>query len=192
MVHDKDTLYDSLRRNQLFCPKLKEAIMTNTFMRGCIGYRTYWLPKANEIRLYNCVDPPSRADLARMVTDRMRAEQRTGNEPFDSSFQRTAGEISRRPPSQEWLLAMLGSMEPENGIFAKDYVKPKVNRFADEDPDMVDNVDGWFDGLPVAARNSKKSATVRLGNPAVGERQKLQRMQMQHESLGARIAAGHA
>ena len=36
VVNDKQSLHDSLRRNQLYCPKLKEGLMTVQFMKGCI------------------------------------------------------------------------------------------------------------------------------------------------------------
>ena len=70
-MNDKHSLHESLRWNQLYVPKLKEGLMTVQFMKGCIGYRYYWLPKTEDIRLRNCVDPPSRGELARMVFDKM-------------------------------------------------------------------------------------------------------------------------
>lgn len=90
VVNDKQTLYDSLRRNQLYCPKLKEGIMTVQFMKGCIGCRYYWLPKTEEIRLRNCVDAPPRAELARMVFDKMNNTPPSGDPCFDGPFRRTA------------------------------------------------------------------------------------------------------
>lgn len=71
VVNDKDTLYASIKRNQLFPPKQKEAIMTNQFMKGVIGYQMYWLPKITDIKLLNCADPPPRQELAKMVSERM-------------------------------------------------------------------------------------------------------------------------
>ena len=50
-------------------------------------------------------------------------------------------------------------MDPESVIFKKDYVKPKVLKFTDADEvdaEMVDNVEGFFDGLPVAVRSKKQ------------------------------------
>ena len=38
VVNDRDTLYLSIKRNQLFAPKQKELIMTQQFMKGVIGY----------------------------------------------------------------------------------------------------------------------------------------------------------
>ena len=67
-MSDKQSLYESLLRNQIYSPKLKEQIMTIIFMKGCIGYNKYWLPKCSELRIINCVDPPTRSVLAEMVS----------------------------------------------------------------------------------------------------------------------------
>ena len=100
MVNDRQTLYDGLRHNQHFVPKMSEAIMTTVFMKGCVGSSQYWLPKCSEIRLLNCVDCPSRLDLAKMVHARMLVvNMGVPREPFDSSFRRTADEIVRKPPN---------------------------------------------------------------------------------------------
>ena len=153
-MNDKKTLHDSLRHNQLFCPKAKEAIMTVHFMKGCIGYKRYWLPKTEDIRIRNCVDPPSRVEVAKLVHKLMLKSEPSGNASFDAAFKATAHEILGKPPNVEWLLAMVSTMEPTNALFAKDYVKPRIVRNADfeRDTDMVDNADGWFDGLPLAKR----------------------------------------
>ena len=194
MVNDRQTLFDSLRRNQMYCPKMKECIMTCRFMQGCIGYKLYWLPKCVDIKFLNCVDPPSRIELARLVVACMKKQFNPAgdNQPFDSSFKRTAEEILKKPPSQDWLLAMLATMDPMAQVFRKDYVKPKVvSRFAqpdDLDADMVENVEGFFDGLPIAGRSSKQSATVRFGGDSEAmERQKLRKMQMQSEIMSQRL-----
>ena len=45
VVNDKQTLFESILRNQLYPPKQKEMIMTQQFMKGVIGYQQFWLPK---------------------------------------------------------------------------------------------------------------------------------------------------
>ena len=133
--------------------------MTVQFMKGCVGNNYFWLPKCSEIKLLNCVDCPSRLELAKMVSARMRVQNMgEPREPFDSSFKRTAEEIVRKPPNQDWLLALLSTMHPESVIFRKDYVKPRVHKFndADEvDADMIDNLEGFFDGLPMTGHSKK-------------------------------------
>ena len=139
--------------------------MTVQFMKGCIGYRYFWLPKTEDIRIRNCVDPPPRGELARLVYDRMNAVQPSGDACYDGAFKRTAVELARKPPNTEWLLAMLSTMEPGHAIFAKDYVKPRSqlnSEMGADDADMVENVDGWFDGLPVAKH--RKGAPIKLAS----------------------------
>ena len=164
VVNDRESLFESMRRNQLFTPEKKEAIMTTAFMKGCIGYETFWLPKCQEIRILNCVDPPNRATLAEMVSQHMRNSPLTGNEPFDSSFRRTALEIVKKPPNKEWLLYMLATMNPENEIFKKDYIKPKVSSVIGANPDLVANTDNWFTDLPARMRQNKRTQQVKFTN----------------------------
>ena len=154
--------------------------MTVSFMKGCIGYRYYWLPKTEDIRIRNCVDPPSRVELAKMVFDSMSGTQPSGDPCFDGAFRRTASELLRKPPNTEWLLAMLSTMKPNHAIFAKDYVKPRNNRIAESGTDydnMVENIDGWFDGLPVAKQRRGAPVKIVQGHSAAAEAHKLQQMQ---------------
>ena len=128
------------------------------------------------------MDPPSRLELAKLVVAFMRSTNLDGvHRGFNASFKRTAEEIIRKPPNQDWLLALLATMNPAADIFRKDYVKPKAQRFVDADEgddDMVENIEGYFDGLPVAGKASKKTNSVRFGDSAAAERQKLKKMQM--------------
>ena len=84
---------------------------------------------------------------------------------------------------------MLSTMDPESVIFRKDYVKPKVLKFTDPDDDeaeMVDNVEGFFDGLPAASR-SKRNTSIKFGNQSAGEKLKLRRLQNQGVAVSSRI-----
>ena len=113
-------------------------------------------------------------------------------ETFAAAFQRTAEELVRKPPNKEWLVAMLATMEPDNPIFRKDYVKPKpVSRFAElEQPDdTMENVDEFFSGLPLAVPKKGSKATIRFNeSTAASEQHKLRKMQMQKAILDSRIA----
>lgn len=85
---------------------------------------------------------------------------------------------------------MLSTMEPGHAIFAKDYVKPRSIQNSDYagDTDMVENVDGWFDGLPVA-KNRPRGAPIKLaaGISAAAEAAKLQKLQAKSAALQAKI-----
>ena len=64
---------------------------------------------------------------------------------------------------------MLATMNPENEIFRKDYVKPKNTAavLEGEDPDLVANTDDWFSDLPTKHRPNKRTQQVKLTNPQV-------------------------
>ena len=87
---------------------------------------------------------------------------------------------------------MLATMEPENDIFRKDYVKPKpVSKFAslEQPDDTMDNHDDFFSGLPLAVPKKGSKATIRFNeSSAASEQQKLRKMQMQKAILEGRIA----
>ena len=87
------------------------------------------------------MDPPSRLELAKLVVAFMRSTNLDGvHRGFNASFKRTAVEIIRKPPNQDWLLALLATMNPAADIFRKDYVKPKAQRFFDAD----EGDDDWW------------------------------------------------
>ena len=74
-------------------------------------------------------------------------------------------------------MGMLSTMDPNCDLFKKNFVRPKVNRFAfdeDEDSEMVSNPEGWFDDLPLA-RGSKK-ASLKFTTNKASEQQKLKRL----------------
>lgn len=71
VICDRVSLHESLRRNGLFCPKLKEAMMTADFMKGVIGYKRFWLPNISDIRLKNCITPPNKKELSELVGRQM-------------------------------------------------------------------------------------------------------------------------
>lgn len=84
----------------------------------------------------------------------------------------------KKPPNKEWLLYMLATMNPENEIFRKDYVKPKNSQLnIDEDPDLVANTENWFSDLPTRQRANKRTQQVKFTNPQVAEKSKLARME---------------
>ena len=156
VICNKTTMHEGLLRNQFFCPKLKDTIMTAEFMKGVVGFRRFWLPNAADIRLRNCVQPPCKIELSKIVATKMIQTGLTDEEPFDSSFRRTADMIVEKPPSAPWLLALLSTMDPTHVIFSKDYVKPKPVKDDQDDVCFVDNPNDFFSGLPVLSRGSKK------------------------------------
>ena len=61
---------------------------------------------------------------------------------------------------------MLATMNPENEIFRKDYVKPKNTAavLEGEDPDLVANTDDWFLTFPrsTAPTNGRRKSSSRI------------------------------
>lgn len=150
VICDRRSLYEGLVRNQLYCPSLKDSIMTIDFMKGAIGHQKYWLPRTAEIKLLNCCDPPSKQEIAVVLCEVMVNHPiEDAVEPFASSFIRTAQEVRKKPPSKTWMLAVLSTMSPDHQFFKKDFIKPKVvfqGQIVQEA--AVFNPDGFFDGLP--------------------------------------------
>ena len=132
--------------------------MTIEFMLG-VQSNVYWLPKTNEIRLLNCGDAPAKHTIAMMLADKMNRHPAQG-EPFDTMFRRTALKIKRSPPNKDWMLAVLATVDAENELFSKGYVKPKIDaRGIEVERDLVDNHNDFFTGLP-AVKSKRKTKNI--------------------------------
>ena len=127
-----------------------------------------------------------------MVIERFERLPPTGEPNFDRAVQNTKEVIRRKPPGKEFLLGLISTMDPDCEIFHKNYVKPKVNRYADDDEELDDegvmNVDNWFSDLPLA-KQSKKSHGIKFGSSKAQEKQKLKRMQMQKAMIESKLDA---
>ena len=122
-----------------------------------------WLPRTHEISIRNCADPPPKQTIADVLCTVMQTVPRQG-EPFDSLFLETARLIKRNPPETRWMLAILSTVDANHPFFAKDYVKPRVNVHGNDAnlDNMVANKQGFFTGLPAAAKRSKKRGNVKF------------------------------
>lgn len=141
----------------------------------------YWLPRTYEIRLLNCADPPAKHAIAMLLAEKLSHHPHVG-EPFDTMFKCTALRIKRTPPNKDWMLAVLSTIDAENVLFSKGYVKPKVDaRGKEAEDEFVENNNDFFTGLP-ATKSSKninfvtKSAVQQQHRMRVMEYQ-MQRMQ---------------
>ena len=181
-IPDRMHLHSSLLRNQLFVPKLKDNMMTVAFMKGVVGYETYWVPMCADIRLRNCADPPKKEDIAIELVNTMRS-QGSGDQEIERQFQATATEIRKTPPNATWMLAMLSTMNPNHPFFAKDYEKPKVRASGVADSSMINNPGNFFTGLPTASKQKKRSRGINFSDKAKLEQQRLQQLQARLASL---------
>ena len=146
VVPDRIALYTALVRNQYFVPLSKDNLMSVEFMRGIVD-NTFWMPKACEIRLMNCADPPSKHELVRLLVEAMYGYPSQGV-TFDTSFHRTIIKIKARPPCLTWMLAILSTIQSNHPIFAKDYIKPKPMKQGIVQGQVPDP-HSFFTGLPV-------------------------------------------
>ena len=153
---DKVHLHNSLLRNQLLMPKLKDSISTIPYLRGLIGFEVYWTAFCVDVRVLNCPDPPSKQEIAMELVTVMRNRGNPNNNPeLEESFQRTATEIRRVPPNATYMLALLSTLYPEHKFFKKDWVKPVVRPNGVSDPSLVLNPGGFWDGLPTASKKKR-------------------------------------
>ena len=76
-------------------------------------------------------------------------------------FRRTALKIKAAPPNKDWMLAVLATLDADNVIFTKGYVRPKVDARGNEvDNDTVENFNDFFTGLPVVMKSKRKTKTI--------------------------------
>ena len=88
-----------------------------------------------------------------------------------------------KPPNIEWIVNMIGHLEPENEIFQKNYVPPA--KVVVQRPSMqykFDNEDGFFDDLPQLPGNRMNGRA--LAVPKIAQMQfKLRRLQEMQQAL---------
>ena len=79
------------------------------------------------------------------------------------------------------MLCILGTLDPENAVFSKDYIKP-MRRTLVKEPIVIQN-NGFFDNLPLS---KKRGGRLRIGMPVVQTKSKQER---KIEELQARMQA---
>ena len=168
---DKKTLYQGCIRNQYLLSPFKDAINTVRYLQG-VQSKRYWALTSKEIRAVKfCADPPVRKEIAQILYNVMMNYRKLG-EPADSGMKRTAKYIRRKPPQAQWMLLILGSLEPDHFLFAKDYVNPRRPLAAQE---QCDSHDGFYEGLPII--HNHRGRTLNLMGRGDQKRMKLYRMQ---------------
>jgi len=71
--------------------------------------------------------------------------------------------LQSHPPDKDWLINVIGLVNPEHEIFAKGYIPPKEEKPRGNQPSIPDH-QGFFDGLP---RTKSKGRLLRI-NLAAG------------------------
>ena len=73
------------------------------------------------------------------------------------AFKRSALRIRQWPPSTHWMITVMSTLDPAHAIFDKGYVRPREYRpHAAQHDDVVANPNGFFSGIPIPKRGSKK------------------------------------
>ena len=184
-IPDGKSLYSALVRNQRLMPPRKDAINSQKFMRG-VWTKKYWVMSSHEVVGYKmCADPPSKKQLARILAGVL-ANYRSLGEPIDSGMRRTAKQIRKRPPNTNWMLLVLSSLHPGHEVFDKGYIKParrQEEQFVASA--MVDNEDGFFDGLPMATPTGKRR--INLLSADMQQQVKVARLQFQLGKLQEKL-----
>ena len=141
-IPDKRCLYDSLIRNCYLMPPRKDVLLTQKFMRG-VWSKKYWILNSSEVvAVRMCADPPNRKALAKIVSATL-CSYRSLGEPIDSGMKRTAKCIRKTPPSSQWLLLVLSTLDQDHELFSKGYVAPRKEVQAAAEV-MVDNQNDFF------------------------------------------------
>ena len=123
-------------------PKMNEQIVTLNWMLGIIKGE-YWCLASDEVNsLKQCVKPPSRKVLARILVDKMRTVVAAAD--MVRKLKATAILIENHPPDVNWMLTCLSQIDPNNDLFRKDYVLPKVDRAGLNVDIKVEDLQGFF------------------------------------------------
>ena len=100
-------------------------------------------------------------------------------------FKCTALRIKRTPPNKDWMLAVLSTIDAENVLFSKGYVKPKVDaRGKEAEDEFVENNNDFFTGLP--ATKSSKNINI-VTKSAVQQQHRMRVMEYQMQRMQDRL-----
>ena len=92
-------------------------------MIGILESRT-WVPRTTDLQLRNCADQPNKKELAQLLFEVM-VNCTTVDQETQPAFLKTAELVLKHPPSPQWTIIMISTIDPGHVIFNKDYVKPR-------------------------------------------------------------------
>lgn len=80
---------------------------------------------------------------------------------WQAAFIDTARRIRKTPPDVKFMLAIISTMDPNNRLFAKDYVKPRLDIRGNElfagNEERIPDPNNFFTGLPLAKKSKKRA-----------------------------------
>jgi hypothetical protein len=181
---NKGDVYDALLRNQYFVADRKDPLMSGEFMLGVVKGEN-WLPKTSEISNKNLASKPSKIFIADLLVEKMSALPSQGDQKLDLAIRMTACRILKHPPKKDWMIRMLATVDPDNPVFAKDYVAPKYDYHGNEVGEKLTAMPAsFFENLPPSKATKKRTMNLTRGagasaasDKAEAARQKIARLQ---------------
>lgn len=119
-------------RNGYLMPRYKSSLCCVKWMMKVKDGR-YWCPLTKDIHPIQCADPPKKDLILEHLYK------------FAADKGHKLGITEKRVPDRDWALQVLFAIKPDLVFFKKDYVPKKAI-----DKILVNNSDGFFDGLPLA------------------------------------------
>ena len=94
-------------------------------------------------------------------------------------MRKTAKHLYKRPADVAWMLDIIATMDENHEYFKKDYTKPKKAIAEDDEliPNMVNNNDAFYTGLPLA-KNPNKKHKINLARQSKADRERAKLIKM--------------
>ena len=94
-------------------------MVTEAYLIGVMD-KTYFCPRAEDIRIRLCPRPPNKNVLLEKFNKLM----------LDKGYK--SGLIEGKWPDKQWLLAVISTLNPDDEIFKKDYFPPPRKNIIEE------------------------------------------------------------
>jgi len=171
-VMGMDDLFKMADRNGYYLPKQKSQAINEIALFNILQGK-YWCPKVDEIRIKNCVTPPTKDVILAILL--LKCQEKKLN---------LAWIDEARMPDKKWMVDVLATLDPSNEIFAKDYVAPPIRK-RHKDIETIALPDKLFKGLPVST-SKLKSRRLKITSEAFAA-EKIARMQALRKDIGDEI-----
>ena len=87
-----------------------------------------------------------------------------GDQKLDLAIRMTACRILKHPPKKDWMIRMLATVDPDNPVFAKDYVAPKYDYHGNEVGEKLTAMPAsFFENLPPSKATKKRTMNLARG-----------------------------
>jgi len=172
-IQNRRDLYEAVQRNDYYLPKYKCGMITEAYLIGVLK-GTLFCPKVTEVKMKQCVRPPSKEALLMKFLKIAR----------DKGWHASAGVDAEHLPDKRWLLDVIATFAPDDEIFKKDYMPPARKNKLSEIKAIELPVEFLAD-LPESTRRSKRKG-LRLAKDGLAA-QRLKRLRSLQREIGNRI-----